>query len=254
MERIDLLTFWLLMIFGAFVPYVVVKAQRAVRAGATIPSRTKIYRNVLIMQALFLLAAMVAARSARIDVFAPGDIRAMTVVAAIALLALAVAVSRLIWRSTPDDLRRRLLISRPHHYGELGWWILVSLAAGVVEEIVYRGVLPSLLESSIARWMGSTAIVGAAPFGGAFTAAWGIAVAISVVVFVLGHYGQGAPRAMFLAVFSLVCHVLVRTSGSLYLAMAFHTLYDVFAGVFAIRAARESEAARREANSPMAPI
>ena len=58
----------------------------------------------------------------------------------------------------------------------------------------------------------------------------------------MGHYGQGAPRAVFLAVFSLVCHVLVRTTGNLYLAMAFHFLYDVFAGVQAIRSARQMDA------------
>jgi membrane protease YdiL (CAAX protease family) len=245
MERIDLLAFWLLMIFGVFVPYVVIKSQRAVRAGAPIPPRTTIFRNVLIMQAIFLVAGLVAARAAWIDVFARGKFLNQAVVAAVTMLALAVVASRLIWRSTPNDLRRRLLISRPHEYGELGWWILVSFAAGFVEEIVYRGVLPSLLESSIARWMGSGPTEGAASFGGPFTAAWGIAVAISVVAFVLGHYGQGTPRAVFLAVFSLACHVLVRTTGSLYLAMAFHAVYDVIAGLFAIRASREMETLRK---------
>ena len=135
-----------------------------------------------------------------------------------------------------------MLVSRPHEYGELGWWILVSLAAGIVEEIVYRGVMPSLLTSTIAGWMGSGAPEGAAPFGGSFTTAWCIAVSISIAAFVLGHYGQGAARASFLAVFSLVCHVLVRTTGSLYLAMGFHVLYDIFAGVQSIRAVREMEA------------
>jgi membrane protease YdiL (CAAX protease family) len=239
MERTDLLTFWFLMIFGLFVPYVVIKSQRAVRAGAKIPPRPTIYRNVLIMQAVFFVAALVAARAAWIDVFSPGDITAIAAVATVAMLAVAVVAQRLIWRSTPDELRRRLLISRPHAFSELGWWVLVSLAAGIVEEIVYRGVLPSLLESSLARWIGSGPGEGPASFGGPFTAAWGIAVAISVVAFVLGHYGQGTPRAVFLAIFSLACHVLVRTTGSLYLAMAFHTIYDVIAGLFAIRSARE---------------
>ena len=242
MERGDFLTLWFLMIFGALVPYVVIKSRRAVRAGAAIPPRPRIYRNVLIMQAIFLVAALTAARAAWIDVFAPGEIRGFAVVAAVALLALAVAASRLIWRFTPDELRRRLLVSRPHEYGELGWWITVSLAAGIVEEVVYRGVMPLLLTSSIARWMGSGATEGAASFAGPFTGAWCIAVGISIAAFVMGHYGQGLPRAVFLSIFSLVCHVLVRTTGTLYLAMAFHLLYDVFAGVQAIRTVRGMDA------------
>jgi len=36
-----------------------------------------------------------------------------------------------------------------------------------------------------------------------------------------------------------VCRVLVRTTGTPYLAIVFHFLYDVFAGVRSIRAARE---------------
>lgn len=134
------------------------------------------------MQTVFLVAALTAARAAWIDIFTPGDVGGVAVVAAVAMLVLAFAASCLIWRSTPDEQRRRLLISRPHEYDELGWWIVVSLAAGVVEEIVYRGVLP--------------------------------------------------------------CHVLVRATGTLYLAMAFHFLYDVFAGVQSIRAARELADAR----------
>jgi membrane protease YdiL (CAAX protease family) len=239
MERVDLLTFWLLMIFGAFVPYVVIKSQRAIRAGAVIPPRPTIYRNVLIMQAVFLVAALAAARATWIDVLAPGNIGGLAIVATVAMLVLAFVASRLIWKSTPDEQRRRLLISRPHEYREFGWWIVVSLAAGVVEEIVYRGVLPSLLTSTIDRWTGSAAAEGAASFGGPFTTAWCLAAGISVAAFVLGHYGQGRPRAVFLAVFSVVCHVLVRTTGTLHLAMAFHFLFDVFAGVQSIRAVRE---------------
>jgi membrane protease YdiL (CAAX protease family) len=215
LERIDLLALWFLLLFGGFVPYVTIKSSRAVRAGAPIPPRTTIYRNVLIMQAVFLAAALAGAGAGRIDVLAAGDIRQ----------------------------RRRLLISRPHGYGEFRWWIPVALAAGTVEEIVYRGVLPTLLMHPITRWLGSGAADGTVALGGPINSAWCLAAGISTVAFVLGHFGQGVPRAVFLAVFSVVCHLLVRTSGSLFLAMAFHVVYDVFAGISSIRAARELEPA-----------
>jgi membrane protease YdiL (CAAX protease family) len=243
LERIDLLALWFLLLFGGFVPYVTIKSSRAVRAGAPIPPRTTIYRNVLIMQAVFLAAALAGAGAGRIDVLAAGDIRPVTIVAAVAMLALAFIASRLIWKSTPDAQRRRLLISRPHGYGEFRWWIPVALAAGTVEEIVYRGVLPTLLMHPITRWLGSGAADGTVALGGPINSAWCLAAGISTVAFVLGHFGQGVPRAVFLAVFSVVCHLLVRTSGSLFLAMAFHVVYDVFAGISSIRAARELEPA-----------
>jgi len=245
MERIDVLAFLFLMIFGLFVPYVVIKSSRAVRAGTPTPPRSTIFRNVLLMQVFFFLITLPAVSAARIELFAAGSVRPVTIAVAAALLALAFVASRLIWIVTSDDQRRRLLISRPHDYGEFRWWIPVSLAAGIVEEIVYRGVLPILLVYPILRSMGSGADIGAVTFGGPFTPAWCIAAGISTVAFVLGHFGQGASRAVFLAMFSVVCHALVRTTGTLYLAMAFHVVYDVFAGVMSVRAARELAAATR---------
>jgi membrane protease YdiL (CAAX protease family) len=65
-------------------------------------------------------------------------------------------------------------------------------------------------------------------------------VAVCVTAFVLGHAGQGLPRAVFLSVFAIACHVLVRATSSLYPAIAFHFLYDFCAGVAHIRFARKA--------------
>ena len=143
MQKTDLLAAWYLFIFLGFVPYLTIKSARQVRSGAVTPPRARIFRGVLVMEALFLVMALFAARTAGIEVFARGEVRRGAVLAVAALLVLALVLQQVLWRFSADDLKRRLLLSRPNHPNELGWWFLVSLAAGVVEDVVYRGVMPA---------------------------------------------------------------------------------------------------------------
>jgi membrane protease YdiL (CAAX protease family) len=237
-RTLTFLALWYLFLFGVFLPYVVIKSQRAVRAGATVPPRPAIYRKTLTMQALFLLVALFAAHQGELELFGRGTVGLGAIAATAALLVAAVAAQQVVWRLTPPELGRRILLSRPHHLREMGWWCLVSLAAGVVEEIAYRGVLPALVAPLIATSSGREWAADALTLGGALSVEWCAAAAIAVVAFVLGHYGQGLPRLVFLATFSIACHLLVRRTGSLYPAMALHVAYDVLAGLVAIRMAR----------------
>jgi membrane protease YdiL (CAAX protease family) len=99
--------------------------------------------------------------------------------------------------------------------------------------VIFLGLLPAL-----SRWREGASTSGTLSLAGNFTAAWWVAVAISVLAFVLGHPGQGLMRSAFLVAFSLGCHALTRTTGSLLPAIASHFLYDLGAGVAAIRFAR----------------
>jgi membrane protease YdiL (CAAX protease family) len=85
---------------------------------------------------------------------------------------------------------------------------ITSLAVGVREEILYRGVLQNLLEDR---------------FG------WILAIIISNIIFTLYHYGAWEfTTSKVIELFFVGCFVglLYRGTGSLIVAIVFHTIYD----------------------------
>jgi membrane protease YdiL (CAAX protease family) len=99
----------------------------------------------------------------------------------------------------------------PRDGQERALWLASSIAAGISEELVYRGVLTTLL----ARMTGSVA--GAA--------------LLSAAVFAVSHYMQGWRSMAIIFGMALLFQSLVWYSGSLYVPMAVHALYDVAAGL-----------------------
>ena len=65
------------------------------------------------------------------------------------------------------------MLTRPRAPRDLTWWFAISLAAGVSEELVYRGMMPALLLP--------------------YTRNWWTAIAISAVIFATSHANQGWP-------------------------------------------------------------
>jgi membrane protease YdiL (CAAX protease family) len=215
LPHLDLLAIWFLFIFGVFVPYISFKSGRRVRAGAPIPPRKRIFKNILVMQILFLLISLLTARNRGIELFPPGRLSIGAVVFAIGMLGIGLSVMPLLWRRSSDEEKRRSLLTRPNDAKDLGWWFLVSLAAGTVEEITYRGVMFALLLAMARNW-------------------W-TAVAICVFFFALGHANQGLLRMSFVGAIAVGCHVLVWMTGALYMAMAVHFAYDFIAGIVYLR-------------------
>lgn len=221
--HLDLLAIWFLFIFGVFVPYISFKSGRRIRAGAPIPPRKRIFKNILVMQVLFLLISLLTARNREIELFPPGRLSIGAVAFAIGMLGIGLSVMPLLWRRSSEEEKRRTLLTRPNDTKDLWWWFLVSLAAGTVEEITYRGVLFALLL--------------------AMTRNWWMAAAICVVFFALGHANQGGLRMSFVGAIAVGCHVLVWMTGALYLAMAVHFAYDFIAGIVYLRWAQQMKPA-----------
>ncbi|MSR61640.1 MAG: CPBP family intramembrane metalloprotease [Planctomycetes bacterium] len=96
-------------------------------------------------------------------------------------------------------------------------WVVLSLSAGFWEELVYRGVLCTLL----AR------VTGSAP----------LAVALALLAFTLGHLHRSWSALIPVAVIGLVLHAFVFLTGTLYVAMGVHLLYDVATGFAYMRLA-----------------
>jgi len=227
--------YFFLLLFCLILPYLVFKASLKTRASKNPPPRTRYFFAVLLNQAFFVVIALITARVERVDIFARGAIGGKALLLAAGTLVLAVLSVPLRWKLTPDEERRRLLSARPAKAGDLGPWFLVSLSAGTVEEIVYRGVMATLVER--------------------LTGSWPAAVAVSVAAFVLAHGGRGRHRLIVIGVLAVVFHALVRMTGTLYLAMALHFLYDFIAGVIYLELGkRMPPAPALPAPAPPAPL
>ena len=215
LSQMDLLVIWFLLIFGAFVPYIAFQSGRRIRAGAPIPPRKRIFINVLVMQILSFGISLLTARFREIDLFAAGRLSGKAAILVIGMLGIGLGVMQLFWRLSSEDEKRQTLLARPNEISDLGWWFLVSLAAGTVEEITYRGVMFALLlPMTRNRWT---------------------AAAICVLFFALGHANQKLSRMIFIGALAIGCHALVWMTGALSLAMAVHFTYDFLAGIIYLR-------------------
>ena len=86
---------------------------------------------------------------------------------------------------------------------------LVSVTAGVCEEIMYRGILMGILTPVVGLWP---------------------AVGLSSVIFGMGHAYQGFPGIVKTTGVGLIMALLTVFSGSLLAAMVLHTVIDLTSG------------------------
>ncbi len=94
---------------------------------------------------------------------------------------------------------------------------MVSITAGVCEEILYRGLLLATLVSLVGTWP---------------------AVAISSLIFGLGHAYQGIRGIAKTGLVGLVLALLTVFSGSLFIAIVLHAAIDLTSGRIMGRALR----------------
>lgn len=216
--RVDLLTWWYLGIFGLFLPYVAIRSRRAIVAGAAIPPLRKRYKNTLAMQTFLLVIALFAARAREMDLFSAGTLSGAAILLAGAVTGLSLLALPVRWKHLPEEEKKRIIPSRPQSPADLAPWLAVSLAAGIVEEIAYRGVMMQLVIP--------------------LTRNWWMAAAICAALFSLGHATQGWSRAVFVGVIALGLHQLVGMTGALYLAMVTHVVYDFLGGLVYMKLTR----------------
>lgn len=127
------------------------------------------------------------------------------------------------------DLRySRLCFDRgaPHMYydtpqtaEERTYWVGHSVAAGMTEELTWRGVQPALI----------TQVTGQA----------GLAIAICAVTFGLGHVRHGRPFIAIATGFALIFHALTLLTGALYVPILVHCAVNVTVGFVAGRWVKE---------------
>ena len=157
-------------------------------------------------------------------------------------LALVVVVALILlrsWRTTKGFDREERAKQRsdmgdlvhflPHNKEELKEFCALSLTAGVVEEIIYRG---------FALWYLST-----------FMPMWA-AVLVSAIAFGFGHSYQGPLGVLRVTVVGIAFGALYVVSGSLWLPIVAHALFDVLQGLIIVNVLDDSSG---EDASPLAP-
>jgi membrane protease YdiL (CAAX protease family) len=210
---------WLhLGFFGLLLPWAAAHSARKL-AKMRLPPRPAFFVSVILQQVLFATLSLVVAWREEIPLFPPAFPRPLVLAATLVLFLSAWLGMQPFWRKAVQQHERRVHLTSPRTPLERRLWVGLSFAAGIGEELTYRGVLFVLL----VRLTGSVAL-------GALLAA---------LVFGLGHVVQGGRAVFVTAGFGLVVQALTLWSGSLYAAMAIHVLYDIVAGFAYGRYAQE---------------
>ena len=210
---------WLFVVFVTLaVPYAVLRS----RDGLLVMARVPMSERFWVMMAPQLILGVIAAGTGLVtglDLFPSRMPSATAWLLGGAFLVCVVTLMRPSWRLTLEDPSPAWRLFTPVTLSERWMWIALSLAAGVCEELVWRGVLPSLV----------AALTGSVP----------AAITISVFSFAVAHAIQGLRSVLAIASIAAAFHALVALSGSLYVAMAVHFAYDVVAGFTYARLARD---------------
>ena len=209
------------LIMGVVIPMLVVRNyRRMVGKALALPNRMRHFKTTAIMLVLLTSLSVVVAKAEWIDLYRfdaerlPQGLAAGAVMYVVAVLAM-----RPRWRRAVESRKRIVHLFMPDNAKERAWWVLVSILAGVGEEITWRGVQTALLAYVTGSFVAGS-VLSAASFG-------------------LAHYMQGWKSAALIAVFALGFQAVVFISGSLYVAMLVHVLYDITAGFTYGRLGRE---------------
>jgi hypothetical protein len=146
------------------------------------------------------------------------------IVAAILLLLVGVQQAQK-KKATPEQLEKALAnVKRlmPTNPTERAVWVVVSISAGVCEELLYRGWVLSL-------------------FGAALGSIW-LGLLISSILFGFAHAYQGRSAIFATGVVGAVFGIVFIVSGSLIPGQLLHTAMDLNSGFAFKRAANRAEA------------
>lgn len=125
--------------------------------------------------------------------------------------ALMVAIDLAYSRRCFDRRAPHMYVATPQTPVERRGWVGQSAAAGVTEELTWRGVQPEM----IAQLTGSL---------------WP-AVILCAATFGIGHIRQGKPFVAIAALFALIFHALAWLTGGLYVPMLVHVAINVIVGL-----------------------
>jgi uncharacterized protein len=194
--------------------------------------RTRLYMRTLTVQWLVLVALLswwfLLDRSGRgLGLVAPGGAGFWVGVVLVAVLA---AVLARIWRAAinmneADRAKQIVALGDltyllPRTRRDFQYFVALSITAGIVEEILYRGFALSYLQAYVPLWA---------------------AVLVSSAAFGLGHSYQGVAGALRTGLAGLAFAILYVVTGSIWLPIAAHIAVDVLQGAAIFEILRRAE-------------
>ncbi|MGH9458981.1 MAG: CPBP family intramembrane glutamic endopeptidase [Thermoanaerobaculia bacterium] len=185
-------------------------SKRKLDEGIDLP-RMALYAEAFVLQALLLGLSYGTARVLDTPIRGGALLDPPALLVGAATLALALAAMAIGWKIAGAKSADRLRLLVPRRGSERLAWLGVSIAAGVSEEVAFRGVLPIALHR--------------------ITGTMWVAIAISAAAFAMAHLVQGWWAALFVGLFGLVFHGVVWLTGGLWIAIAVHVLYDIIVGL-----------------------
>lgn len=222
--RVGPAAWFFLIVICAILPLAAVRQHRSLLAGALpAPTRDRIYASAIATHLILLLMVWLVVRSERIDLLPPYRLNAFDLL--IGVIALAIGLLPILERFRLEDpiVRERTWLIAPRTAREYVFFYVVSISAGIAEQLAFRGLLFTLL----------AVIVGG----------WWLAAILSASVFGIVHVFQGWKGAGVAALIGLRDQLVVGLTGTLLVAMAIHALHDAIAGtVIGMRARREESA------------
>lgn len=208
--RVDTAGLVFLLLVGIWVPVIALRSARLLAAGTAMPLRRQLLTRTIYLLAVLAVAAGVVAWTNDIALFPPFELRAVDAGITLVVLAALCAALPFNWRTSSPERRARLGSLVPRNRGDAVLWIATSFAAGIGEEIIYRGVLFTLAW----RLTGSP---------------W-IAALASALSFTLAHSVQGKRAMLVVGFVALLLQFLAWRTAALYASMFVHTAYDLIAG------------------------
>ena len=201
-----------IFLFCVLVPVLAVLSRRRTqRPDAPRVPLAKFLQSSSITLVMFAVLSLLTAHRQRMDIWPDTILRPwISIPMAVGMYLVAVTVMRPLWRRAVETRSPHLRYFMPQSPEERRWWVVISVLAGVSEEITWRGVQPALL-----------AYVTGSPLAG---------MLLSAVAFGAAHAVQGFKSAAIIVLFALCSHLLVWTSGTLVLAIIVHAAYDIVAG------------------------
>ena len=197
--------------FGVFVPWAVWRTRGRMAALTAYPPLLRTLLTSLWTLAFLGFVSLLVAYRQDVRLAPAGPPAPLHLLAGLVLLTTAVAAAFPMWRGAVLARSRGVYFKMPRTAAETAAWIAVSVAAGLFEEIEWRGVQTTLL----------TAVLGNA---------W-LAVVVCAVMFALAHLNQSIVSMGFIFVLSLALGALVALTGSLVVPVLVHTTFDVIAGL-----------------------
>jgi membrane protease YdiL (CAAX protease family) len=214
MARLDSITITYLFFVLGWMPAAGILSFLRLRSGKPIPTKTRLYRNMIVMQIVLLGYSVAVARHNQMTVLGSSPALWVWLISAVYVAFIGMRLHAA-WKNMNAERKeraRRLLPETPHH---MRYWVPISLLAGVGEEVAFRGV------AFVALWdiSGSTVF----------------ALVVCVLAFAIAHMTQGWRGVLGTGVIALLMQAIVYMTRGLYLAMAVHVAYDLIVGVIAMR-------------------